>query len=222
MGPVDPALRFQTAQARSGVSARLILASTSPRRTKLLDEAGIAHRCIAPPFDDSHFDVSHLKVRQAVATLAHMKAASVAELLDAGLVLGADTLVSLDEHILGKPADADDARRMIGQLVGRTHAVLTGVCLIDAASGRERIFVDEAFVTIGPLDDAAIEAYIAGGQWQGKAGGYNLAELTDRWPITVEGDPATVVGLPMRRLGEWIDAFNASSSPSLEGGARGG
>ena len=98
---------------------------------------------------------------------------------------------------------------MLTQMRNRQHQTITGVCLmalgLSGETVRRRIFCDRANVTIGSLSDEQIQQYLASGQWQGKAGGYNLAERIDAgWPIQCEGDPTTVMGLPMQRLAEHL------------------
>jgi septum formation protein len=179
---------------------RLILASTSPRRAQLLTEAGYAFEQVSPPFDDTHYPMSDLPPRLAVSGLAYLKMASVADSMQGqpAVILGCDTLVQLDDHALGKPTDADDARRMITSLSNREHQVATAVCICDAVSGRQEMLIDTTTVRLGPIPD--IDGYIASGEWRGKAGGYNLGELRDRWPFEIIGDPTTVIGLPMQKL----------------------
>ena len=147
------------------------------------------------------------------AALAYRKATSAAQVVTEGIVLACDTLVSLDGRALGKPADEPDARRMLLSLLGRPHEVFTAVFLIDAQTKREGMFVEVAKVTIHPPGDAAIDAYIDSGGWRGKAGGYNLAELQGVWRFDVQGDPTTVIGLPMKRLGEELKSFAPDLRP---------
>jgi septum formation protein len=191
---------------------KLILASTSPRRAALLRDAGFEFETMTPPFDDSDAELSELSPEETAKILAWRKAISASEHLEDDLVLGADTLLSIDGRIIGKPAGADDARAMLGELIGRSHAVITGVCLLDVETGHQEMFIDTAQVTIGTLDEAAFEAYIAAESWRGKAGGYNLAELGEVWPIQVEGDPTTVIGLPMQKLGPLLREYLSALS----------
>jgi septum formation protein len=104
-------------------------------------------------------------------------------------------------RILGKPCDAADARDMLRAFRNASHETLTGVCLLDLVSGDLETLVDSARVTLGRISDDEIEDYVRSGQWKGKAGGYNLIERQQAgWPIECEGDPTTVMGLPMKRL----------------------
>jgi len=188
------------------VRSRLILASGSPRRAKLLREAGYSFEQVQPPFDDSGCSLE-LPAQELAPQLAKRKAASVASGLREGIVLGCDTLVSIAGRAKGKPANADEARRTLESLFAGPHQVFTAVCMIDASDGREVAFLDRATVTIVRPRDAELEEYIARGHWRGKAGGYNLDELQGRWQFDVQGDPTTVIGLPMRRLEQELGRF---------------
>jgi septum formation protein len=118
-----------------------------------------------------------------------------------GLVLAADTIVERQGEIIGQPRDADDARRILFVLRDVRHAVITAVALLDLGTDECILFADTAHVEVGHIADEQIEEYIAGGAWRGKAGAYNLSErLEAGWPIRYEGDPGTIMGLPMRRL----------------------
>lgn len=183
------------------------LASNSPRRRLLLQEAGIDMRVLPPSLDDGQLHPQARPAEAWVMAMAHLKARSAVDDLRrkdpaaTGRVLGADTVCEADGRILGQPRDAEDARTMLLRLRRGEHRTLTGVCLIDLASGERLIFCDVARVRVGDIDDVAIDSYIAGGEWRGKAGAYNLAErIAAGWPITCDGDPATVMGLPMTRL----------------------
>jgi septum formation protein len=183
----------------------LCLASASPRRRHLLEEAGFPFTIRPADLDDGSFVRGQGTTPQAWAmALAWLKARRVASLLDdpaAGVVLAADTICEVDGEVFGQPRHESDARRMLRAMRGRAHRTITGVCLLDRATGARRLFFDEAVVHVGDLDDETIDTYIAGGEWKGKAGAYNLADrIAAGWPITCEGDPTTVMGLPMRRL----------------------
>ena len=141
--------------------------------------------------------------REAATRLALRKARAVAAGLAEGLVLGADTLVVIDGDALGKPADPDEARRMLRRLRGRAHEVITGVALVDARTGRTRTAAELSRVLMTAYPDALIEAYVASGGPFDKAGGYALQELGGALVARVEGSYTNVVGLPLavtRRL----------------------
>jgi len=208
----------------------LLLASRSPRRLRLLREAGFEVETIESGIDDRDLTPGHVTIAQWTAALAHLKARAALRQLEAhaydefhahahdessnrgmppsplhALILGADTLVEVDGRIIGQPRDADDARRIIRDLAQRSHDVITGVSVIHAPMGDEDLFVDIARVRVGRIPKASIDEYIGAGQWRGKAGAYNLSErLAAGWPIEYEGDPATIMGLPMRRLTDYF------------------
>lgn len=131
--------------------------------------------------------------------LAQEKAQAVARLTPGCHVLGADTIVLVDEHILEKPTDAADAKRMLRQLSGRAHAVLTAVCLI-SPSGSAEISTDTTKVVMSALSDKEIEDYVASGEPMDKAGAYAIQGWASRWIHRIEGDYFTVMGLPLARV----------------------
>jgi len=182
-------------------SRPLILASTSPRRAELLAEAGIDFRQVDPPFDDSSAKLDAVAPARAAEALAYLKAVTTADRHPGRLVLGCDTIVQLQGRAVGKPIDRADAERMLRQLFDSTHEVISAVALVTAGdSPGVHVFHSTAQVRIAAPDEAGLAAYLDAGEWRGKAGGYNLAELHDRWRFDVQGDPTTVTGLPMRRL----------------------
>lgn len=189
------------------VLPRLILASRSPRRGQLLREAGYQFEQMEPGFDDAPHPTGHECPEAIAMALARRKARSAQEALaDQGVVIvSADTLiVHADGSLAGTPLTREEARMMIRQFFGQWHTVVTGVALLavnDGAGGEEDCFADAARVWVGRLGEGAGESYLDLGTWRGKAGGYNLFERQAAgWPIRVEGDPTTVVGLPMAML----------------------
>jgi nucleoside triphosphate pyrophosphatase len=183
----------------------LILASRSPRRALLLREAGFTFEQADPPFHDPpQPDNDHPGSPASLAAdLARQKALSLrGHVGDNALILAADTIcVGTDGDLIGQPADRDDARRMIEHFANNTHAVITGVALLIDGMDQPDTFADEARVALGALNNVQLDEYLDSDQWRGKAGGYNLFDRQAAgWPLTVEGDDTTVVGLPMRRL----------------------
>jgi septum formation protein len=180
----------------------LILASASPRRHELLSQAGVTFTTVAAGIDED------LLPNEAAATyvqrLAEEKAQAVwnahsaADALDEPLlVLGADTCVVCDGHILGKPTDTTDARRMLELLSGRTHAVLTGLAVV---TGRKVVRdLEITQVTFNRIDDAEIAEYIASREPMDKAGAYAIQGYAARWIPRIEGCYFNVVGLPIAR-----------------------
>lgn len=193
---------------------RLILASRSPRRLSLLKEAGFDVTQIDPPFADPPEPAmhAHLSAEQWAAELALHKARSLFPQQNqtwqhgSSVVLGADTIVvDADGNWLGQPADRDAAKRILTALLGRSHRVVTGVALLmtdeQGTILTEATFADAATVTMGTLDSSALSTFLDSQGWRGKAGAYNLFERIDAgWPITFDGDPTTIVGLPMKKI----------------------
>jgi septum formation protein len=179
----------------------LVLASASPRRAELLREAGLAFHVLPVEVDESPRPGE--SARQMVRRLAEEKARLAAARIacaDAGspaLILAADTTVVLDGEILGKPGSADDARRMLRRLSGRTHEVITGVALLHMPDGRLRVEDETTQVTFAPLGDTDIEAYVSSGEPMDKAGAYAIQGGAARFVTGVEGSYSNVVGLPV-------------------------
>ena len=176
----------------------MILASASPRRRQLLEEAGIAFRAVPAHIDERA--VHAAEPQELVRLLACDKARAVAAQEGAREpVIGSDTIVVADGRVLGKPADPDDARAMLRMLSGRAHEVMTGVC-IWLPDGRERTFVERVRVTFYELTDAEIDAYVASGEPMDKAGSYGIQGRGRLLVRGIEGDYYAVVGLPIARL----------------------
>ena len=173
----------------------LILASRSPRRQEILTRAGIPHLVRPPEVDES--------IRKGEDAERYVKrvARAKAEAVAAGpedVVLGADTVVVVDGEILGKPADAGEARSMLGRLAGRVHAVTTGICLLGPGGAIEE--AETTQVRFLPLSATEMDAYVASGEPLGKAGAYAIQGLASKFIDRVEGCYFNVVGLPMARV----------------------
>lgn len=207
----------QRGGARMGRLPRIFLASRSPRRRLLLTEHGIEHDAEHPGLEDSGLEPGRVSAEQWVAALAYLKAAAGLQVYRAApgrygpLLLGADTVCVRDGRLIGTPEDAEEAAAMIRGMRDGAHDVVTGVALIEAETGRRHLFVDRASVRVGHIPDSAIDAYIASGDWRGKAGGYNLRERIDAgWPIEFDGDATTIMGLPMAALGRALGRLYAA------------
>ncbi len=145
--------------------------------------------------------------RQAVAILARRKALAAAEGLTEGLVLAADTLVSVDDMALGKPRDEAEARQMLRMLSGREHEVFTGVCLIDAATGRQTVHVERTGVTFRALTEDEIDSYVASGDPMDKAGAYGIQSGASRFVKGICGSFENVMGLPVASVGRMLKKY---------------
>ena len=174
----------------------LVLASSSPRRREILQAAGI-------PFEARPADVDETLLPGESAE-AHVRrlARKKAEAVQGDLVLGADTVVVVDNRILGKPADTGDASRMLRLLSGRDHFVLTGICL---RNGREsRVDSASTLVRFMPLSNAEIDDYVAGGEPMDKAGAYAIQGLASKFIERIEGCYFNVVGLPISLVYKYL------------------
>ncbi len=178
---------------------KLILASRSPRRRQLLAEAGYRFE-IVPPAETAESGLSSGETpAQLVARLAYQKAADVASRIASGIVLGCDTIVECDGRILGKPENLAEARRMLKLLQGREHRVFSGLCVWKIPDGPPDVRVDITRLRLDPLSDVDIDAYLAGGAWEGKAGAFGYQDRLG-WVHVLEGSESNVVGLPMELL----------------------
>jgi septum formation protein len=185
----------------------LVLASASPRRQELLRAAGIAITVQPTNIPETPLDGEAPKV--FAERLAYEKAWVIFKQRPNDFVLGADTIVVVDGHVLGKPANAADAARMLRLLSGRAHEVTTGVCLMgprpaaigetgakpEAPLGDTRS--ETTRVTMSAFSDEEIQAYVASGEPMDKAGAYAIQGMASRWISRIEGDYSNVVGLPV-------------------------
>ncbi len=176
----------------------LILASASPRRADLLKLLGVKFRIV--PGDAEEVAHEHLSPLEICQLNAHRKARAVAKKIPDALVLGADTLVFLDNEILGKPRDLRAAERMLGRLQGRTHQVVTGVSLIHLRGHRERIFAVSTDVLFHPLNRGQIRSYLQRIHPLDKAGAYAIQEFGEKIVSEISGSYSNVVGLPVEEL----------------------
>jgi len=175
------------------VAHRLILASASPRRLELLAQVGITPDQIDPADIDESAGTDETPGPLA-RRLAEAKAAHVAARHADTFVLGADTVVSVGRRIVGKPGDGDEARRFLKLLSGRRHRVYGGICAI-APDGRRARRLINTMVRFKRLTGAEIDAYLATGEWQGKAGGYAIQGHAAAFVPAINGSYTNVVGL---------------------------
>ena len=199
---------------------RLILASASPRRAELLRAAGYEFDTHAVEIDESH--QAGEPPSQYVERLAKEKFARAMEELSKAVppegghyVLGADTAVVIGGEILGKPHDVEDAARMLRLLSGRTHQVMTGVCL--GAAERSVSHVEISGVTFAPLTEDQIAWYVSSGEGRDKAGGYAIQGLASRFIPSIQGSYSNVVGLPIAVVGDLIQRLTSARAVLASG-----
>ncbi len=194
----------------------MILASQSPRRRQLLEELGYTLTVLPADIDESPLNgetpvelVGRLAAQKAEASRARAAAEKVTD--TDGLLVAADTIVWHDGAVLGKPADADDARRMLEDLSGKTHHVSTGCCVMvlddTGRVAQTRTFVETCDVEFWPLNEAQVDAYVATGEPMDKAGAYGIQGLGRMLVKGIRGDYYSVVGLPVSRLYRQIEAL---------------
>src|SRR5277367_3672098 len=178
---------------------KLILASASPRRAAILRDAGFAFSVISSAVDETPFP--NESVRDYVSRLAAAKAELVAaRAVGSAIVIAADTAVTLDDRILGKPRSEDDARHTLEMLSGRTHTVLTGVTLVRLPDAERIEFVESPLVHFSQLPEEEITRYLATSEPHDKAGAYAIQGRAGRYIHRIEGCYFNVVGLPLARV----------------------
>jgi septum formation protein len=211
---------------------RLILASASPDRRKLLERAGYRLE-VRPSHIDEPTGAGFTDPRTYVQHVAWLKAAAVAPHLDAGLgdlgdlgddaeptiVLTADTVGWLHGQVIGKPADAADARRILRLLSGTEHELWTGVCLWRRPGDVQVAWQEMSRVALRPMTDAELDTYLQTRTWQGCSGAYAIQETNDPYVSVVRGSLSNVIGLPMEttlKVLRWL-AFSAVPIPANNG-----
>lgn len=191
---------------------RIVLASTSPRRSALLSQIGIPFEVVPPDVDESRYSFE-VDPAGTAERLALDKARSVAGRVDTrgSLVLGADTVVLFEGQILGKPGDADDACAMLRRLTGHAHRVLTAFALLEAGTNRTVTVHEWTTVCMRDCTDDEIRAYVDTGEPLDKAGSYGAHALGASLITRVEGCFYNVIGLPLARLLESLRTFEADA-----------
>ncbi len=175
-----------------------ILASRSPRRNHLLTSTGFKFQVL--PSERQETMIAGESPQRMAARLASEKASHIALLSPSALVLGADTIVILDDQILGKPADKEAAREMLATLSDRSHRVITGISLQHLATERVETRIESTIVTMGNISANQIERYVASGSPLDKAGSYGIQDEGAFFVKRIEGDFYNVMGLPLRLL----------------------
>lgn len=198
--------------SEKGQDFRLILASGSPRRRELLTRMGYDFEIIVPDVDE---DVAG-PADEVVSILAERKARAVADRLKDGIVIASDTLVALDNRVLGKPVDEADAKRMLQMLSDRMNTVYTGVAVTDAASGRLIKQVVRTDIIFREISDAEIDAYIATGEPMDKAGAYGIQGGAGKFLKEMHGTLENAMGFPVIEIGEMLEAMGARLRPQTE------
>jgi len=188
---------------------QVILASISPRRAELLKQ--VVFRFEVMPSHAEECEHEHFTPREIALLNAYRKARTVAKKYPDGLVIGADTVVAMGMNLYGKPRNRRDAIRMLSELQGRTHEVVTGVCLLHLRSHRQSVFADQTSVVFHPLSNAQIREYVTKVHTLDKAGAYAIQEEGESIVERIDGSFTNVMGLPVERLHEEIRAWQVHS-----------
>jgi MAF protein len=178
-------------------TSQFILASASPRRRDLLRKAGYCFEIVPSGVDESKYDVNGISSEEHTKTLALAKAKDVSIKFPNALVIGSDTVVDLDDEIIGKPDHAEHAEEITRKLFSKPHKVITGLALTCIDKGIEIVEADTTVVYPRQLTDAQIAGHITNGQWEGKAGAYGIQETGDEFVDHIDGSFTNVMGLPM-------------------------
>jgi len=195
----------------------LVLASASPRRQQLLQEAGYEFEVVAPPVSEPPAPArAVLRPAAWAEALAYFKARSVAGLRPQALILAADTLCLHGQTIIGKPRDLAEARRILSEQFGGRNEVITGLALLLPARGERLLTHVVTTLIMRPMSPAELEAYLASGAWQGKAGAYALQEGGDRFVQAMAGSASNVVGLPLEKVEELLGRFGGEQGREVE------
>jgi len=193
---------------------RLILASTSPRRRAILALLDLPFEVIAPDFDEQLS--AHLSIEREVLDFAVGKARSVAGKNPDSIVIGSDTLISLDGVKIGKPADQVDAARILRVLAGKTHKIYTSVAIVDGTGGPGLRLVEEVRVAMRDYTEGEIDRYVSSKESLDKAGAYSIQGEGRRLIDLVSGDYLAAVGMPLRPIADYLKSRGMSSRMDLD------
>lgn len=177
---------------------RIILASRSPRRKKMLEQLGLEFEVAASDYDEDMAALS--EPRELAKFIAFKKAEAVAKNYEDALVIGADTFTVLENKFIGKPKDKDEARTILKNFSGKEHQVITGLAIIDTKNGNIIRETGQAVIKFRNLDSQEIEDYIATGEPLDAAGAYNMSDHGAALVESLSGDYYSVVGLPLSKL----------------------
>lgn len=179
----------------------IILASSSPRRKEILEKMGLKFEVISSDYEEAldNCDFTYEKIEE----LAYNKAEAVlCKLIKPALVIGADTVVVLDNLILGKPADEEEAIEMLNQLSGKRHSIVTSICVINSITLEKKILSTTSFVEFETLDNNLIRNYVENYKPLDKAGSYGIQELPEGFVKNIEGSFENIIGLCSLELGK--------------------
>lgn len=193
---------------------RLILASGSRDRRKLLAEAGYTFEVLPADIDEPR-DAAYGDCRQYVAEVSWLKAAATAKKIDNGLILTADTVGWFNGAVIGKPDDEADARRILNSLGGQVHELWTGVTLWNRPDDWQLCWQEVSLCRVKPFTAAELDAYIATNRWVGCSGAYSIEGENDPYVEVASGSVSNVIGLPMESLGRMFELLRRATTPEF-------
>lgn len=178
--------------------AKLVLASSSPRRQELMEMMGLDFTIVPSKINEEEY--SGLKPIDLARELARAKAEEVAELVEEAIVIGSDTIVVLDGFVIGKPLDKSEAVKMLKKIQDRQHTVITGLAVCDSLSGKTSVDYDKTEVFVMPMSEKDIISYVNTGEPMDKAGAYGIQGIGGVFIEKIVGSYFTVMGLPIHKL----------------------
>lgn len=184
---------------------KIILASASPRRKELMKTLGLDFEIIVSDAEESWPD--HPKPEDLAMTHAREKTVDIAGNSENKIIIGADTIVVLDDERLGKPADKDDAFRMLSSLQGKSHRVITGLCIIDTETGKHIENFSSSKINMRPVSKEEIMEYINTGEPMDKAGAYAIQGGAGKFITSIEGSYTNIIGFPLELLAGMLAEF---------------
>jgi septum formation protein len=193
---------------------KLILASSSPRRKQILERIGFKFEIIPPNIDESHLSVN-IKPEQYCISLAKMKSMKISQDHPNALVIGADTIVSLNNIILNKPKDPINAKKMLSMLSDKTHQVHTGICINWIKKNIQHSFNEISQVTFRKLDEKEITYYIENFKPYDKAGSYGIQGWSSLFVKNIQGCYDNIVGFPISRIHEELKKLDINLLDSI-------
>ncbi len=185
-------------------SPRIILASASPRRKELMEEAGYAFDVICSEVNESDFPAENFEPAEYAKQLALAKAETVAKDYPDAVVIGADTIADFNGDIIGKPQDQKHAEQITRKLFSRPHKVITGIAIIRLRDNLQLVESDTTIVYPRKMSEQQLAEHIKGGTWRGKAGAYAIQETGDEFVERIDGSLTNVMGLPTELLKEML------------------
>lgn len=186
--------------------AKLVLASSSPRREAILKQLKLKFTIVPGKIDENEF--TEKDPDKLVKKLALEKAKSVSDLVEDALIIAADTIVVLEDKILGKPESSAEAKRQLKLLSGKEHQVITGIAVLSSETGEVYVENNITLVKMLSLTDEKIDKYINTGEPLDKAGSYGIQGFGGLFVEGIKGSYYSVVGLPIHQLAEILDKFN--------------